>query len=115
MILDEAILRRHVGGESVALAQLDRLIELCDHPAITIHVIPFGVGGHTGLDGEFTILDFPDDEGPSVAHQEGLFGDIFVEAPGDVARYRKAADAACRASLDPEESLSLIKNVRKAM
>ncbi|MEU7740006.1 Scr1 family TA system antitoxin-like transcriptional regulator [Nonomuraea sp. NPDC049158] len=45
------------------------------HPAearITIYLIPFGAGGHTGLDGEFTVLDLPDEEDPPVVHQEGL-------------------------------------------
>ncbi|MFG1958579.1 helix-turn-helix domain-containing protein [Nonomuraea sp. NPDC049028] len=115
VILDEAILRRHVGGMEVTCHQLDHLIELSGHQAITIYLIPFCAGGHTGLDGEFTILDFPDKEDPPVAHQEGLFGDIFVEAPGDVARYRTAADAARRMALAPDDSVTLIKDARKAM
>ena len=90
-----------VGGTKIARAQLDHLIELAAHPAITLHVIPFGAGGHPGLDGEFTILDFPDKEDPPVAYQEGLFGDIFVEAPDDVARYYRAADTARGRALTP--------------
>ncbi len=67
------------------------------------------------MDGEFTILDFPDKEDPSVAHQEGLFGDIFAEAPDDVARYYRAAETARGKALAPDESVTLIKDVRKAV
>ncbi|MFF3438293.1 helix-turn-helix domain-containing protein [Streptosporangium sp. NPDC002721] len=114
-VLDEAILWRQVGGTQVARAQLDHLIDIAAHPAVTLQVISFATGGHPGLDGEFTILDFPDKEDPSVAHQEGLFGDIFVEAPDDVARYHRAAETARGRALAPDESVTLIRNVRKAI
>lgn len=114
VILDEAILWRAVGGTEVAHAQLDHLIGVAAHPEITVHVIPFNAGGHPGLDGEFTILDFPDKEDPPVAYQEGLFGDIFVEAPEDVARYYRAADTARERALVHDDSVALIKDVRKA-
>jgi len=50
-----------------------------------------------------------------VAYQEGLFGDIFVEAPDDVARYCRAAEVARDKALAPDESVTLIKDVRKAI
>ncbi|MEU7856596.1 Scr1 family TA system antitoxin-like transcriptional regulator [Nonomuraea sp. NPDC049141] len=68
-----------------------------------------------GLDSEFTIPGFSDKRDHPDVHQERLFGDIFVEAPGDVARYRMAADAARRTALAAHESVTLIKGTRKAM
>ncbi|WP_326639657.1 helix-turn-helix domain-containing protein [Streptosporangium sp. NBC_01755] len=114
-ILDEAILWRQIGGTQIARTQLDHLIDVAAHPAVTLQIIPLAAGGHPGLDGEFTILDFPDKEDPPVAYQEGFCGDIFVEAPDDVARYYRAAETARGKALAPDESVTLIKDVRKAI
>jgi transcriptional regulator with XRE-family HTH domain len=112
-IIDEAILRRQVGGADITRDQLRRLVEIADLPNITIHVVPFSAGAHAGIDGEFTILDFPDEEDPPVVFQEGLFGDVFVEAGTDVARYTLAADKALAAALPPADSAALITRIAK--
>ncbi|MET8053593.1 helix-turn-helix transcriptional regulator [Streptosporangium sp. NPDC005286] len=115
VILDEAILWRKIGGTQIARTQLDHLIDVAAHPAVTLQIVPLAAGGYPGLDGEFTILDFPDKEDPPVAYQEGFFGDIFVEAPDDVARYYRAVEVARDKVLTPDESVTLIKDVRKAI
>lgn len=112
-ILDEAILRRLIGGSETTCAQLHRLIELSGRPNVDLHVVPFSAGAHAGLDGQFTILDFPDEEDPPVAFQEGLFGDVFVEAVQDVGRYTLAADIALDAALPTKESVALIARIAK--
>jgi transcriptional regulator with XRE-family HTH domain len=68
VILDEAVLRRPVGGPQVMLEQLGRLIEAAQRPNIVIEVIPAIVGAHEGLSGGFAIADFKAE--PSVAYQE---------------------------------------------
>jgi hypothetical protein len=59
-IMDEAAVRRLVGGRQVMRAQLDRLREAASRPNVTIQVIPFDVGSHPGMDGSFIVLEFPD-------------------------------------------------------
>lgn len=112
-IIDEAIPRRRIGGAETARDQLHRLIELAGRPNIDIRVVPFSVGAHAGLDGQFSILTFPDKEDPPVAYQEGLFGAVFTEAVQDVTRYTLAADIALQAALSPTDSTALIAQIAK--
>ncbi len=50
-ILDEAAVRRMVGGPEVARAQLAHLIDVSRRPGITTQVLPFRSGAHAGLSG----------------------------------------------------------------
>ena len=59
-ILDEAVVRRLVGGKGVMRRQVRRLIEMTEKPNVTIEVVPFSAGAHPGLKGSFVILEFPD-------------------------------------------------------
>ncbi len=45
-VMDEAVLRRAVGGRAVMRAQLERLAEVASLPQVTIQTVPFGGGGH---------------------------------------------------------------------
>lgn len=110
-IIDEAVLRRQIGGAATTRTQLTRLADLAEQRHITMHVVPFRAGAHAALDGEFTLLEFPDAEDPPVVFQEGLFGDVFIESVDDLARYTLAADQACKAALPPAESLAMINQI----
>jgi transcriptional regulator with XRE-family HTH domain len=114
-IIDEAVLLRHIGGADVTKQQLNHLIDLVEHSNINICVVPFSAGAHGGMDGQFTILEFPDEEDLPVAFQEGLFGDVFVESDNDLARYTLAADLALRAALPPDESVAVIVRIAREM
>jgi transcriptional regulator with XRE-family HTH domain len=107
VILDEAVLRRAVGGPAVMAAQLGHLVELAKLPSITIQVIPFSVGAHPAMDSMFDILEFGE-SAPSVVYVEGLMGSIFVERTQDIARYLKAFELLRVAALAPKESIELI-------
>jgi hypothetical protein len=80
-VLDEATLRRPVGGAEVMREQLRHLLELSESPQITVQTLPFAKGVHAGLDGAFVVLRFPD---PSTDHDvvyvEGPAGNIYLEA-----------------------------------
>ena len=58
VVLDEAVLRRRVGGPQVMIDQLERLIDAAGLANVTLQVLPFSVGVHAGMDGEFTILSY---------------------------------------------------------
>jgi hypothetical protein len=74
--------------------------------------VPFSAGSHAATDGEFVIIDYPDPEDDPFVYEEGLFGDIYVETPEDVARYRLAFDrVAADAALAPADSLELITRI----
>jgi Domain of unknown function (DUF5753) len=65
-VVDEAALRRPIGGKEVMRAQLERLIEVTKEPNITLQVVPFSSGCHTAEGGAFTILRFPEVDLPDV-------------------------------------------------
>jgi transcriptional regulator with XRE-family HTH domain len=58
-ILDEALIRRQVGGPEVMREQLTRLKELNRRPGITIQIARFQAGAYVGMKGSFTIFEFP--------------------------------------------------------
>ncbi|MGH2943275.1 MAG: helix-turn-helix domain-containing protein [Solirubrobacteraceae bacterium] len=61
-ILDEAVLRRPVGGAQTASAQLEFLVERAALPNVEIRVVPFAAGAHAGLTGAFDVLHFRDED-----------------------------------------------------
>ena len=75
-ILDEAAVRRLVGGKAVMRRQIRRLIEMAARPNITIELVPFSAGAHPGLKGPFVILEFPDPGDDDVLYLESARGDL---------------------------------------
>jgi transcriptional regulator with XRE-family HTH domain len=87
-IMDEAVVRRVVGGRGVMREQIEHLLEARLLPNVTIQVIPFGAGAHPGMEGSFVILDFPDDDDPSIVYIESAAGGLFLEEVGEIRRYK---------------------------
>ncbi|WP_444963550.1 DUF5753 domain-containing protein [Nocardiopsis sp. M1B1] len=112
-VLDEVALLRGVQPESVQWEQLERLAELGERPNVTIQIVPLSAGLYIGQWGQFTLFEFPDVEDPPVAYQEGVFGDVYVEDPVDLARYKVSAAHTRDVALDPVSSLALIKKLAK--
>ena len=90
VLLDESVIRRQVGGPAAMREQLAKLADVAQWPAVTLQVLPFSAGTHPGLDGEFVIIDFPDPDDDPFVYEEGLFGDLYIETPDEIARYRLA-------------------------
>src|SRR5487761_230414 len=82
-VLDEAVLHREVDSRKVRHDQLLHLARMADQPNITIEVIPYGAGAHSGLLGAFVIADFPDT--PRIVYLETTNGGSIVEEPSAVA------------------------------
>ena len=59
-VISETVLRRSIGGVAVMREQLEHLIKMAERPNITIRLLPFSAGAHPGLDGAFSVLEFPD-------------------------------------------------------
>jgi transcriptional regulator with XRE-family HTH domain len=107
-ILDEAVLRRPIGGPSVMSSQLFALVEAARRPHVKIRVLPYAAGEHAGLDGRFTILGFPDPADPDVAYVEGTMGDVYLESSEETGQHRNRFEQISKSSLSPLESLRLI-------
>jgi transcriptional regulator with XRE-family HTH domain len=108
VILDEAALRRPIGGVKAMHAQLDRLAEHADSSRAVVQIIPFRAGEHTGLDMPFTILSFPGDDEPDVVYLEQFTTACYIENEYDVKRYSSNFERLRAAAMGPEESRDLI-------
>ncbi len=87
VILNEAVLRRDVGGQEVMLRQLRHLIEMAELPNITIQVLPFAVGYHPAMASSFSLLRFPQTPTMDCVFVDVKDGVIYIEKPADVERY----------------------------
>ncbi|PSL57926.1 transcriptional regulator with XRE-family HTH domain [Saccharothrix carnea] len=115
VVVDEAALRRLVGGREVMAEQLRRLLEVGNRPNITLQVATFEAGGHAALDGPFVILSFPEQSDPAVVYIESPKGDVYWEHPSDVARYSDMFARLSAESLDPAASSALIGRVAREL
>jgi transcriptional regulator with XRE-family HTH domain len=107
-IVDEAALRRQVGGPEVMQAQLRYLMEVSELPHVTFQVIPFDAGAHPGMPGSFILLQFGDAAIPDVIYVDTMAGELFLEEVADVRRYKLVFEHLRAVAASPEASLSLV-------
>jgi transcriptional regulator with XRE-family HTH domain len=107
-IVDEAALRRQVGGHAVMQVQLRHLLEAAELPHITFQVIPFSVGAHAGMPGSFVFMQFAEATIPDVIYLDSMAGDLFLEAEADVRRYRLAFEHLRAVAVSPDASRALV-------
>lgn len=112
IILDEAVLRRPVGGSGVMRDQLEHLLRMADEPNITVQVLPFDQGEHDAMGGSLTLLVLPD--GSHVAYTEGAHYGQLTEEPDEVERFELTYDDLRAMALPPLASLDLIRSVLEA-
>ncbi|RAY15574.1 transcriptional regulator [Actinomadura craniellae] len=86
-VMDEAALRRPMGGTDVMRAQLERLLELEELRNVTLQVVPFDTGGHPAISGPFTILRFSEPDLPDIVYLEQLTGAVYLDKREDVDHY----------------------------
>lgn len=111
VMLDEAVLHRHVGGMRVMREQLERIIEVAKLPHVTIRVAPYEVGAHPALESNFNILAF-DGHAPTVVYVEGLVGNLYLERPPEIERYLQAFEILRSIALSSKDSTALLVKVR---
>lgn len=87
-VLDEAALRRVVGGPRTMAAQIRHLLAMAEKQNVTIQVLPFSAGGHPAEGGPVTLLRFAEPALPDVVYLEQLTGALYPDRAADVQRYR---------------------------
>ncbi|MEV2233038.1 helix-turn-helix transcriptional regulator [Streptomyces phaeochromogenes] len=110
-VLDEAALRRTVGGPGVMARQLEHLREAAQLPHVRIQVLPFGVGAHVGVTGPFVIFSFPSTSDLDVVVLDHLTSSLYLERKEDLQAYSEAFDSLQVHALSPEETLDFIAGV----
>jgi transcriptional regulator with XRE-family HTH domain len=110
-IVDEAALRRQVGGLSVMRAQLRYLMEVSELPHVTFQVIPFNVGAHPGMPGSFALMQFADAAIPDVIYIDSMAGDLFLEEESEIRRYTLIFEHLRAVAVSPDASVSLVASL----
>jgi hypothetical protein len=107
-VIDEAALRRPIGGQAVLRAQLEHLAAAAKLPNVTVQIIPFGFGGHAAAGGAFSILRFPDQTLPDVVYVEQLTSALYLDKREDVDSYLEAMERLCVEADTPARSVKII-------
>jgi hypothetical protein len=110
-VMDEAALRRPVGGRHVMRAQLNRLLEVATMQQVTVQVVPFRRGGHAAAGGSFTVLRFDEPDLPDVVYIEQLTSALYLERRADVDHYMEIMNRLSAEALTPAGTTRLIKEI----
>jgi transcriptional regulator with XRE-family HTH domain len=111
-LLDEAVIRREVGGPRVMRDQLGKIIRMIGEEQATVQVIPFYAGAYASADGNFSLLEFANSGVADLVYVEGLTCQLYQERETEIGRYREALEYLRGAALSPRDSLRLIEDVR---
>jgi transcriptional regulator with XRE-family HTH domain len=103
-VLDEAALRRPIGGLPVLREQIASLIKATELPNVRLQVVPFHVGGHAAAGGAFSILRFPAGDLPDVVYIEQLTGAMYLDKRDEVEMYQTAMERLCVEAEPPENT-----------
>jgi hypothetical protein len=111
VVVDEAALRRPIGGSAVMREQLQSLIEITELPNVRLQIIPFLAGGHAAAGGAFTILRFPEEELPDVVYVEQLTSALYLDKPEDRDQYAVAMERLCIEAEPPTRTVEILEKI----
>lgn len=107
-VLDEAVLRRRVGGPGVMKGQLRHLVEAAQLPQVRLQVLPFAAGAHIGVTGPFVIFSFSTTTDLDVVVLDHLTSSLYLERKEELEAYTEAFNSLRVHALSPGDSLDLI-------
>jgi DNA-binding XRE family transcriptional regulator len=110
-VVDEAALRRPVGGREVMRGQVERLLDATKLPNVTLQVLGFDSGAHPGMVGSFSVLRFPDQELPDVVYLEHLTSASYLNKPDEVDQYLHVMESICVRAAPPERTAELLDKI----
>ncbi|MBQ1048905.1 helix-turn-helix domain-containing protein [Micromonospora sp. C51] len=110
-VVDEAALRRPIGGPQVMRGQLEALLKATRTPNVRLQVIPFAAGGHAAAGGAFTILRFGDQDLPDIVYIEQLTSAIYLDKREDLDFYAVAMERLCVEAEPPERTPEILERM----
>lgn len=110
-VVDEAALRKRVGGSDVMAAQVQHLIRMAELPNIDIQVLRDNVGSHAAMEGAFMILDFPDPADLPLVYIETATEDLYLEQPETIQNYVSTFGHICSEAESPEASVRFLESL----
>jgi len=107
-VIDEAVLRRPVGGVAVLRGQLEHLIAVADPPNVIIQVLRYAAGGHAAAGGSFSILRFAESELPDIVYTEQLASALYLDKRQDLELYLAVMDTLSVQAESPERTMKFL-------
>jgi hypothetical protein len=114
-VLDEGALRRVMGSRDIMQAQLLHLIEMCDHPAVTLQILPFSAGAHRAMGGPFTILRYTEPDLRDVVFIEQLTSALYLDKQTEVDSYLQVMEEVCLQAEPSAKTPGLLKGFLEAL
>jgi hypothetical protein len=114
-IVDEAAIRRQVGGPKAMQDQLAHLLEAAKKPNVTLQIIPYDVGAHPGMPGSFVYMEFTEPIDPDLVYVDTLAGDLFLESDEDLVLYAKMFDHLRAVALNPSKTMGMITTIMRGV
>jgi transcriptional regulator with XRE-family HTH domain len=110
-IMDEGALLRPIGGAEAMKRQIQHIVEVCEElPNVQLQVIPLSKGAYASQHGLFTLIEPRDPAVEPVAYVDSTGGNLYLQRPGQIQRFRRMFGDLQAIALDPEESLDLIRS-----
>jgi transcriptional regulator with XRE-family HTH domain len=110
-VVDEAVLRRSLGGRAALQAQIRHLLAMAELPNITLQVLPFRAGGHPAAGGPFTILRFAEPDLPDIVYLEQLTSAVYLDKRRETDNYLLVMDRLCVAAESPADTTNLLHHI----
>ena len=108
-VLDEAVLRRPIGGANAMRTQLKHLIEMSQRPNVTVQIVPFKAGGHAAAGGPFSVLRFAEYDLPDIVYLEQLSSALYLDKQDVVDSYLAVMERLCIEAATPATSVKTLR------
>jgi transcriptional regulator with XRE-family HTH domain len=108
-VLDEAVLRRPIGGANAMRTQVKHLIEMSQRPNVTIQIVPFKAGGHAAAGGPFSVLRFAEYDLPDIVYLEQLSSALYLDKQDVVDSYLAVMERLCIEAATPASSVKSLR------
>ena len=115
VVMDEAALRRPVGGAAVMRAQIEHLLEITRLRHVNIQVLPFRAGGHAAGGGPVILLRFAGEQLPDVVYLEQMTSAVYPSSPPELAYYRNMLNQLATEADPPIASGMILEQIRKEL
>lgn len=110
-VIDEAALRRPVGGVGAMRDQLQHLLEICQLPQVTVQIMSFHAGGHAVVRGPVTIVRLPGGQLPDMVYLEQLASALYPDKPAEIEYYWDAMNRLVVAAESPDATSTILRRV----
>lgn len=114
-VVNEAVVRRVVGGIAVMREQLARLLEVAELPTVELHVLPFVAGAHAAMGSSFALLQLPNPYDVRVVYLQNLVGADYLDQEAQIDACSLTFERLLGAALSTAQTVELIEQVMREL